>query len=106
MHQHLDGTISLSHGPHRRGRYTSQSVAIESRQTAPGLRAVEKTPQAARRIIPKHCEVVELRHLADANGIPCSRTASHQCSDCGIHLCDSHIENRAMCLVFCPSCMH
>jgi hypothetical protein len=43
VHQHLDGTISLTHGPHRLGRYTSQGVAIESTQTAPRQRAVEKT---------------------------------------------------------------
>ena len=28
--QHLDGTIGLSHGPHRLGRYTAQGVAINS----------------------------------------------------------------------------
>jgi len=42
VHQHLDGTISLTHGPHRPGHCTAQSVAIESKQTA-ARRAVEKT---------------------------------------------------------------
>jgi hypothetical protein len=28
VHQHLDGTLSLTHGPHRLGRYTAQGVAI------------------------------------------------------------------------------
>jgi transposase len=42
VHQHLDGTISLTHGPHRLGHYTGQGVAIESTQTA-ARKAVEKT---------------------------------------------------------------
>jgi hypothetical protein len=32
VHQHLDGTISLTHGPHRLGRYSAQGVAITSTQ--------------------------------------------------------------------------
>ena len=34
VHQHLDGTMSLSHGPHRLGRYTAQGAAITSTQNA------------------------------------------------------------------------
>src|SRR5215468_9422567 len=34
VHQHLDGTLSLTHGPHRLGHYTAQGVAIEATQTA------------------------------------------------------------------------
>src|SRR5664279_983951 len=41
VHQHLDGTISLSHGPHRLGRYTAQGIAINS--TGNADHAVEKT---------------------------------------------------------------
>ena len=37
-----------------------------------------------------HCEVVEIRNSADADGFPCSRTASTQCFDCGSELCESH----------------
>jgi transposase len=41
VHQHLDGTLSLTHGPHRLGRYTAQGVAIPAtKNAAPG--AVEK----------------------------------------------------------------
>ena len=32
VHQHLDGTISLTHGPHRLGRYSAQGVALTSTQ--------------------------------------------------------------------------
>ena len=42
VHQHLDGTISLTHGPHRLGHYTRQGVAIEATQMA-ARPAVEKT---------------------------------------------------------------
>jgi hypothetical protein len=42
VHQHLDGTISITHGPHRLGRYTASGVAIMSRKTA-ARPTVEKT---------------------------------------------------------------
>jgi hypothetical protein len=42
VHQHLDGTICLTHGPHRLGRYTVHGVAITSTQNA-AANAVEKT---------------------------------------------------------------
>src|SRR5207249_1579327 len=38
--------------------------------------------------MPERCGVVEVRNLADAVGYACSRTASTQCSDCGI--CANH----------------
>ena len=42
VHQHLDGTISLTHGPHRLGRFTAQGEAITSTNNATPP-AVEKT---------------------------------------------------------------
>jgi transposase len=41
VHQHLDGTLSLTHGPHCLGRYTAQGAAVEMTNTA-ARRAVEK----------------------------------------------------------------
>ncbi len=43
VHQHLDGTLSLTYGPHRLGRYSAQGVAVTA---TPKTReaAVEKTP--------------------------------------------------------------
>jgi len=53
-----------------------------------------------------HCEVVEIRNSADADGFPCSRTASTQCFDCGSELCESHTETCGVChSIFCPSCL-
>jgi hypothetical protein len=53
------------------------------------------------------CEVIEVRNLSDADGIPCSKTVSKECSDCGIELCDSHADICGICHeIFCPSCMY
>src|ERR1700674_1667291 len=41
VHQHLDGTLSLTHGPHRLGRYSSHGAALADNRTQRG-RAVEK----------------------------------------------------------------
>jgi len=41
VHQHLDGTLSLTHGPHGLGRYTAQGGAMETNNTA-ARRALEK----------------------------------------------------------------
>jgi len=38
------------------------------------------------------CEVVGVRNLADEAGIPCTRAASEQCCDCGINICESHMQ--------------
>ena len=43
VHQHLDGTLSLTYGPHRLGRYTAQGVALTSTPNAMKP-AMEKTP--------------------------------------------------------------
>ena len=42
VHQHLDGTLSLTHGPHRLGRYNAQGKALAQAIT-PAQKAVEKT---------------------------------------------------------------
>jgi hypothetical protein len=42
VHQHLDGTLSLTHGPHRLGHYSAQGVAIRPTKMAARW-AVEKT---------------------------------------------------------------
>jgi transposase len=42
VHQHLDGTLSLTHGPHRLGRFNARGEALAQTIT-PARRAVEKT---------------------------------------------------------------
>jgi len=43
VHQHLDGTLSLTYGPHRLGRYSAQGVALSATPKTMET-AVEKTP--------------------------------------------------------------
>jgi transposase len=43
VHQHLDQTLSLTHGPHCLGRYTAQGETLEATKM-PARQAVEKTP--------------------------------------------------------------
>ena len=45
VHQHLDGTLSLTYGPHRLGQFTAQGVPIVSKKMA-ARKAVEKTAAA------------------------------------------------------------
>ena len=42
VHQHLDGTLSLTHGPHVLGRFNAQGEALTQAIT-PAQRAVQKT---------------------------------------------------------------
>jgi hypothetical protein len=42
VHQHLDGRLSLTHGPHVLGRYNAQGEAL-AQAIPPAQRAVEKT---------------------------------------------------------------
>jgi transposase len=58
VHQHLNGTLSLTHGPHRLGRYTAHGVAIPaSKNAAP--RAVEKAlrGKAQKQAFPPRLEI-------------------------------------------------
>jgi len=45
VHQHLDGHLSLTYGPHRLGQYTAQGVPL-TQPNADRRRAVEKTAAA------------------------------------------------------------
>jgi transposase len=45
VHQHLEGTLSITHGPHLLGRYTAQGAALTTK--TPARRAVEK-PRAGK----------------------------------------------------------
>ena len=44
VHQHLDGTISLTHGPHRLGRYSAQGVALNANKNAAAQRCGKDAP--------------------------------------------------------------
>jgi hypothetical protein len=52
-----------------------------------------------------YCGVVEVRSLEDALGATCARSATAECSDCGVLLCSAHAEQCASCdETFCPPC--
>jgi hypothetical protein len=58
VHQHLDGTFSLTHGPHRLGRYNAQGTSLAENKMR-CERAVE-TPRAGKVInptFPPHLEI-------------------------------------------------
>src|SRR5437016_7064330 len=66
---------------------------------------MRRSPNRKLGSMPERCEVIEIRNSADADGFPCSRTASMQCFDCGSELCESHTETCGICNgIFCPSC--
>ena len=51
------------------------------------------------------CDVLEVRS-GDDRGDYCSQRATAQCSDCGMHVCESHAEKCDGCgVTFCPGCM-
>ena len=58
VHQHLDGTLSLTHGPHCLGRYTAQGTALATTEI-PARRAVEKTRggKVIKPTFPPHLEI-------------------------------------------------
>jgi hypothetical protein len=58
VHQHLDGTISLTHGPHRLGCYSPQGVAIPATPN-PTPHAMEKTRRgkAQKQAFPPRLEI-------------------------------------------------
>jgi transposase len=58
VHQHLDGTLSLTHGPHRVGHYSAQGVALEKCKI-PARGAVEKTRggKVPKRTLPPRLEI-------------------------------------------------
>jgi transposase len=58
VHQHLDGSISLTHGPHRLGGYNAQGVAITSTQNA-AANTMEKTRRgkAQKQAFPPRLEI-------------------------------------------------
>jgi hypothetical protein len=69
-HQHLDGTLSLTHGPHVLGRYNAHGEAL-AKATTPAKRAVEKTAGWKSH---KDDFPTPLRNPANRAGFPLSHT--------------------------------
>ena len=74
VHQHLDGTLSLTHGPHLLGRYTSHGVALASTKN-PAPLAVEKT-RAGKVQKPTFPSPLEIPQSARASHFPTATTTA------------------------------
>ena len=74
VHQHLDGTISLTHGPHLLGRYTAEGVA-QGATKMPARRAVEK-PRGGKVINPTFPPRLEIPQSARDSHFPPAPTAA------------------------------
>jgi transposase len=74
VHQHLDGTLSLTHGPHLLGRYTAEGAAQDAKKI-PARRAVEK-PRGGKVIKPTFPPRLEIPHSARDSHFPTAPTAA------------------------------
>ena len=74
VHQHLDGTLSITHGPHLLGRYTAQGVALVNPKM-PARWAVEKT-RAGKVIKPTFPPPLEIPQSARDSHFPTAPTAA------------------------------
>src|SRR5262252_1273925 len=68
VHQHLDGTLSITHGPHLLGRYTAEGAA-QSTAKMPARRAVEK-PRGGKVINPTFPPRLEIPQSAPDSHFP------------------------------------
>ena len=74
VHQHLDGTLSITHGPHLLGRYTAEG-ALQSTSKMPARRAVEK-PRGGKVIKPTFPPRLEIPHTPRDSHFPTTPTAA------------------------------
>jgi transposase len=74
VHQHLDGTLSLTHGPHLLGRYTAEGAA-QGATKMPARRAVEK-PRGGKVINPTLPPRLEIPQTARDYHFPTAPTAA------------------------------
>jgi len=74
VHQHLDGTLSLTHGPHVLGRFNAQGEAL-AKAITPTQRAVEK-PLRGKVIKPTFPPSLEIPPTARDSHFPTAPTAA------------------------------
>src|SRR6266702_1583201 len=85
VHQHLDGTFSLTHGPHRLGRYGAQGAALpENKKSA--RRAVEKT-RSGKVQKPTFPPRLEIPHTPRDSHFPTAPTAAGPLTQTGQVTC-------------------
>ena len=74
VHQHVDGTLSLTHGPHLLGRYTAEGAA-QGATKMPARRAVEK-PRGGKVQKPTFPPRLEIPQTARDSHFPTAPTAA------------------------------
>ena len=74
VHQHLDRTLSITHGPHLLGRYTAEGAG-PSTTKLPARRAVEK-PRGGKVIKPTFPPRLEIPHTPRDSHFPTAPTAA------------------------------
>lgn len=85
VHQHLNGTFSLTHGPHRLGRYDAQGVALAENKTR-RERAVEK-PRAGKVITPTFPARLEIPQKARDSHFPTAPATAGRLTQTGHFTC-------------------
>jgi transposase len=85
VHQHLDGSISLTHGPHRLGRYRSQGVLMTDDKMR-RERAVEK-PRGGKVIKPTFPPRLEIPQKPRDSHFPTAPTAAGRLTQTGHVTC-------------------
>jgi transposase len=84
-HQHLDGTFSLTHGPHRLGRYDAHGTALAENKTRRG-RAVEK-PRGGKVIPPTFPPRLEIPQKPRDSHFPTAPAAAGRLTQTGHITC-------------------
>jgi transposase len=84
-HQHLDGTFSLTHGPHRLGRYDAHGTALAENKTRRG-RAVEK-PRGGKVIKPTFPPRLEIPQKPRDSHFPTAPAAAGRLTQTGHITC-------------------
>ena len=74
VHQHLDGTFTITHGPQRLGHYSAEGVALE-RENFGARKAVEKT-QAGKVKKPTFPACLEIPHTPRDSHFPTASAAA------------------------------
>ena len=85
VHQHLDGTFSLTHGPHRLGRYSAQGADLAENKTG-ARRAVEK-PRGGKVQNPTFPPRLEIPQKARDSHFPTAPTAAGRFTQTGHVTC-------------------
>jgi Homeodomain-like domain len=75
VHQHLDGTFTITHGPQRLGHYSAEGVSLEKEKI--GARGVVEKPQAGKVQKPTFPPCLEIPQTPRDSHFPTASAAGH-----------------------------